>query len=76
MTSKATPRYAVCVRNRGYAASLEVSKIYRWLRDAKAGRMGLRRVVDESGEDYLYPVDFFVAMRLPAAAIRALRRRR
>ena len=70
------PRFVVCVRNRGYAASLEVRKIYKRLMDAKASRLGLMRVVDESGDDYLYPVDFFVPLRLPPAAVRALRRRR
>ena len=70
------PRFVLCVRNRGYAASLDVRKIYRRLVDAKASRLGLMRVVDESGEDYLYPDDFFVPLRLPPAALRALRRRR
>ena len=70
------PRFVLCVRNRGYAASLDLRKIYRRLVDAKASRLGLMRVVDESGEDYLYPDDFFVPLRLPAAALRALRRRR
>jgi hypothetical protein len=70
------PRFVLCVRNRGYAASLDLRKIYRRLVDAKASRLGLMRVVDESGEDYLYPDDFFVPLRLPPAALRALRRRR
>ena len=70
------PRFVLCVRNRGYAASLEIRKVYRRLVDAKASRLGLLRVVDEWGEDYLYPVDFFVPLRPPAAALRALRRRR
>jgi len=70
------PRFVLCVRNRGYAASLDLRKVYRRLVDAKASRLGLMRVVDESGEDYLYPDDFFVPLRLPPAALRALRRRR
>ena len=70
------PRFVLCVRSRGYAASLDLRKIYRRLVDAKAARLGLMRVVDESGEDYLYPDDFFVPLRLPPAALRALRRRR
>jgi hypothetical protein len=57
------PRFVMCVRNRGYAASLEVRKTYRRLLDAKASRLGLMRVVDESGEDYLYPADFFAPRR-------------
>jgi len=70
------PRFVLCVRNRGYAASLDIRKIYRRLVDPKASRLGLMRVVDESGEDYLYPDAFFVPLRLPPAALRALRRRR
>ena len=68
--------FVVCVNNRGYPASLEVRKIYRRLTDAKAGRTGLVRVVDESGEDYLYPSAFFMPIRLSAAIVRALRRTR
>lgn len=73
---KRRPHFVVCIRNRGYAASLEVRKVYRRLVDGPAARLGLMRVVDESGEDYLYPAGFFVDLRLPAAALRALRRRR
>ena len=69
-------RFVVCIRNRGYAASLEVLKVYKRLTDPKASRVGLLRVVDESGEGYLYPIDYFVPLRLPPAAMRALRRRR
>jgi hypothetical protein len=69
------PSYVLCVRNRGYAASLEVRKLYRRLGDRQATRLGLLRVVDESGEDYLYPADRFVPLRLGEAALRALRRR-
>ena len=70
------PRFVLCVRDRGYAASLDLRKIYRRLVDAKAFRLGLMRVVGESGEDYLCPDDFFVPLRLPPAVLRALRRRR
>jgi hypothetical protein len=45
----------VCIDNKGYPASLEKRKIYVVLRDAAAEKHGLLRVVDESGEDYLYP---------------------
>jgi hypothetical protein len=54
--------YVVCIRNDGVPASLEVHKIYECLPDPDAGRSGMVRVVDESGEDYLYPRDWFVAM--------------
>ena len=68
----ATPkRYVLCVKNRGHAATLEVRKVYRLLPDAAASKRGMLRVVDESGEDYLYPADFFVPIVLPRQAIRA-----
>ena len=61
-------QFAVCVSNEGYPASLELRKIYRILPDEKAAKHGLMRIVDESGEDYLYPKTFFVAIKLPQAA--------
>jgi hypothetical protein len=75
-SSKPARSFVVCVDNRGYPAALEVRKLYRRLVDPKASRMGLMRVVDESGEDYLYPAGFFLPIRLSAAVLRALRRRR
>jgi hypothetical protein len=62
------------VRNRGYAASLERRKIYRRLSDTRAARHGLIRVVDESGEDYLYPSAYFVPIAVPKSARRAVSR--
>jgi pimeloyl-ACP methyl ester carboxylesterase len=56
------PRFAVCVQNEGYEASLERHKLYVVLPDAEAEREGDVRVVDESGEDYLYPADWFVPL--------------
>jgi hypothetical protein len=61
-------RFAVCVNNEGYLASLELRKIYQVLPDEKAAKHQLIRVIDESGEDYLYPSDFFVPIEVPAAA--------
>jgi len=58
-------RFAVCVNNEGYAASLELRKIYQVLMDDHAAEHHLIRVVDESGEDYLYPEDYFVSIELP-----------
>lgn len=66
-----TPRYGVCVDNRGNPAALEVRKIYRLLEDHTAKEKGLIRVIDESGEDYLYPERFFVPIEVPPAAVRA-----
>jgi hypothetical protein len=62
-----TPRFAVCVDNHGYEVSLERNKIYVVLPDANAARDGDLRVVDESGEDYLFSADRFVAIDVPAA---------
>jgi hypothetical protein len=59
-------RFAVCVRNEGYEASLERHKIYAVLPDDDAERDGDLRVIDESGEDYLFSADRFVAIDLPA----------
>jgi len=58
-------QFAVCINNRGYAASLERHKIYRVLRDEEAEKEGDLRVIDESGEDYLYSADRFVKVVLP-----------
>jgi hypothetical protein len=71
---KAARRYAVCIRNKGYEASLERNKIYVVLPDSKAKSDGLVRVVDEDGEDYLYPTDWFVAVEVPKAVQDSLRR--
>mgnify|MGYP001569065111 CR=1 FL=1 len=57
----------VCVANQGYRASLVVRRIYRVVPDRKAAERGLLRVVDESGEDYLYPKKLFAAVELPSA---------
>ena len=65
---KSAPRrFAVCVRNDGYEASLERNKIYAILPDADAERHGDIRVVDESGEAYLFSADRFVAIEVPSA---------
>ncbi|MGA3027439.1 MAG: hypothetical protein ABSF98_21990 [Bryobacteraceae bacterium] len=54
--------YVVCVRNDDVPASLELRKIYPIIADGDSERHGMLRVVDESGEDYLYPRDWFVAI--------------
>jgi len=61
-------KYVVCISNRGYRASLVVRRIYRSISDPQAAKRGLVRVVDESGEDYLYPTKLFVAIDLPRQA--------
>jgi len=62
--------YVLCLRNRGYGASLEVRKVYRVVEDEGASSHGLIRVIDESGEDYLYPEKFFVPIDVPKTAMR------
>ncbi len=58
-------RFAVCIKNRGYAASLEVGKLYRVLPDEDAEKHGYLRIVDESGEAYGYAANRFFAIDLP-----------
>jgi len=67
----AKKRYLLCVRNEG-AEDLEPRKVSEQLPDARAAKDGYVRVVDESGEDYLYPSGYFVAVDLPREAERAL----
>jgi len=62
--------FAICVENRG-AEDLEVRKVYRVLHDKDAAATGYVRVIDESGDDYLYPADYFVFVELPHKAKRA-----
>ena len=66
--------FVVCVRNSGYPAALETRKIYRTVADREAEAHGMLRVVDESGEDYLYPAKFFMRVDLPQPLQSALRR--
>ncbi len=63
--------YVVCVKNDGYSASLEVRKIYQTVPDPAGSEKGLIRVVDESGEDFLYPRDYFIRIDLPESAAKA-----
>ncbi len=64
----------ICVGNKGYAASLELRKIYQIVPDKLAASLRQVRVIDESGEDYLYRQDYFVPVQLPQAVERAVRR--
>jgi hypothetical protein len=72
MTKTQAKQLVVCVDNDGYAASLEKRKIYVVLRDAAADKHGMLRIVDESGEDYLYPKNFFRPIALPQAVRKAV----
>ena len=64
--------FVVCVRNGGYEVSLELRKIYQTIPDTGAASHHLLRVIDESGEDYLYPQDFFLPIELPKSVEKAL----
>lgn len=65
---KQKDQFAICVRNKGYRASLELRKVYQVVPDPAAAARRHVRVIDESGEDYLYPEGFFVPIELPQAA--------
>jgi hypothetical protein len=65
--------YGVCVRNAGFSASLEVRKLYPVVDDPDAEANDLIRVIDESGEDYVYPARIFQRLTLPGEVQRALR---
>jgi hypothetical protein len=64
--------FVICVKNDNYPASLEPRKIYRIQPDEKASSLHMIRVIDESGEDYLYPEDYFIAVELPQPVIERL----
>jgi hypothetical protein len=64
-TRKLEVRFAVCIKNRGYEASLEIGKLYRVIGDGDAESHSYLRIVDESGEDYGYAADRFFAIDLP-----------
>jgi hypothetical protein len=70
---QSTGAFALCVEDGG-SEDLEARKLYQVLPDREAAREGYIRVVDESGEDYIYPSDLFVPVRLSAAVVRRLRR--
>ncbi|MCL0062342.1 hypothetical protein M1N62_05210 [Thermodesulfovibrionales bacterium] len=59
--------FMLCIDNRDYEASLEIRKVYEVLSDTVAETHHQIRVIDESGEDYLYPADYFALLRLPLA---------
>lgn len=72
MRRKESAHFAVCINNKGYPASLELHKIYRVIADDDAAADGDIRVIDESGEDYLFPAEWFVEVELPQAVKRSL----
>lgn len=68
-------KFLVCLKNKGYEASLEARKIYQSVEDKEAAKQRLVRVIDESGEDYLYPEEYFAPIELPRDIARAFSNR-
>jgi hypothetical protein len=62
-------KFVICIRP-GDSEDLDVRKVYEALPDSKASKEGYLRIVDESGEDYLYPAEYFAPVKLPAATMR------
>lgn len=71
-SNDSAPRFVVCIDNAGYEASLELHKIYSVVPDPDAAQDGDLRIVDESGEDYLYSAERFVAIDVPKSLERAM----
>lgn len=72
MEEQKKQQFVICLKNDEYEASLEVRKVYRVVSDPQASPLQMIRVVDESGEDYLYPQEMFASIELPQAVIEAL----
>ena len=70
LVARGRPQLAICVNNDGYSASLERFKVYRVLPDPDAMNHQQVRVVDESGEDYIYPAEYFELVTLPPSVSR------
>jgi archaellum component FlaG (FlaF/FlaG flagellin family) len=70
--ANARKRFVLCIKNRGFEVSLEPRKLYEVLTDRDAARHQQLRVVDESGEGYLYPEDYFREINLPQSVRRAV----
>jgi hypothetical protein len=71
MMSGSDTDFVLCIENEGFEVSLEIRKVYRRLSSPPVTDESLVRVVDESGEDYLYPAEYFVPIILPKAATSA-----
>ena len=68
MTTNDPKSFAICIENGDYAGTLELRKVYEVLGDASAAKRNYIRVIDESGEDYLYPAAWFVPVVVPESA--------
>jgi hypothetical protein len=69
---KSKKQFVVCLKNKGYEVSLETRKIYQVLPDPDAAKHRQLRVIDESGDDYLYPASYFTPIELPQPVRRAV----
>lgn len=67
-----TPQFVVCLNNDGYAASLDVGKLYQTVPDVEAEKLGGLRVVDEDGEDYFYDSEMFCPLQVPPVVAQTL----
>ena len=65
-------KFVICLQNKGYEVSLEPRKIYQVLQDPDAAKHRQLRVIDESGEDYLYPKSYFAPIELPTPVRKAV----
>ena len=72
MSKPASKQLVVCINNEGYPASLEKRKIYVSLREPAAEKRGLLRIIDETGDDYLYPKVLFRPIALPQSIKKAV----
>jgi hypothetical protein len=68
---KPSSQFLLCIKNDDYPVSLEVRKVYQALPDETAAARHYVRIIDESGDDYLYPESYFVPIELPRAAVSA-----
>lgn len=67
-----SPQFVVCLDNTGFAASLEIGKLYQIVPDAQAEKIGGLRVIDEDGEDYLFDSDLFCPLQVPPIVAQTL----
>lgn len=72
ITTKTSIQFFVCLRNNGYEASLEPRKIYQALSDKEAESHKMLRIIDETGEDYLFPASLFSPITLPQTLVKEL----
>lgn len=66
------PKFAICINNSGYPDDLRVRTVYQVLPDESAARSNYIRIIDETGEDYLYPAEYFVSVEVPSEAAKSL----